>query len=375
MTVDVGGSIASLPRARLILRVICYNAPGVQLERRRRRHTQRRSFAFALTTLIALATRRPARSAPPPLPSAPRFQWSAPPSCPDERQVQGDIERLLGRSLSDYPSEIAASAAVTEGSDGRFTLRVVLDTPQGRRERKLEHPTACAPLAAAAAVVIGIALDPDVAARLDNGDLDNPGTSRPVPKAAEPKERAEPSETGSAAPTSGRTFRAGMRADGGASVGEFPQLGWRAGGALFLATRRFRVEGTFSYWLPQSQHLDAAPEAGVDYRLWAAGLRGCLRFGVATRTELLGCAGAELGQEMTSGTGLDAATSGADPWLALQFGPALSVRFTDHLGLLVALEGAVPLYRTRYAVENYGVAHRAAVLAPRILAGLEVEIP
>lgn len=162
-----------------------------------------------------------------------------------------------------------------------------------------------------------------------------------------------------------RHTRLAARAGGIGAGGVLP--GATAGFDVAVSGWRGRdgVELSASFW-PERVARAGGAAAGV--RLWAAGLRACRAFAIATA-----CGSGELGRMIGHEMGATHRQRGA-PWSAVSG----SLWWRRHLGGVAAIyagvEGIVPVVRPRFEVEG-ALVYQAGPVAGRVLLGLEVSTP
>jgi hypothetical protein len=292
-----------------------------------------------------------------PEPSAFSLQWDAPAGCPEAEIVEADIsERLAARKASPR-KPVAAHARVHESDEG-WTLELDIESEGGRESRELDSDE-CEVLADAVALIVTLAV------------LEQPELEAPKPPGAvvvtEPKIeiRSESHVQKNEPPTWG------TRVFGGGTYGPLPGFGANAGLGVALIGRAYRVELTGIYGFRRTAEVDGDPDIGGDLRMWAIGTRGC---GVprVRRVEFPLCGGLEAGAVHGVGFGVPDAKRDRRAWLALTAGPGVSVRIVRHLALWATVDGVVALLRPAFALEPFGVIHRAQTAGVRALAGIEI---
>ena len=296
--------------------------------------------------------------------------WNAPSACPTQREVETRLTKLLSLDLADFNEASRVQADVEQLPDGSWTLNLIIDNAHGKRQKRLHHPSSCTPLATAAALVIAIALDPNVGdppeASLTDANLASQRRSVTA-------KSADGAPTGRGAPP--HSPQAGLRLEGGVAVGELPRPGPLFGGVTSVVFSSVRVEGHFAYLPPQRKLTASLATAGADFGLWVAGLRVCPTLPLAASAELLLCFGGELGQLRATGFGLEAARKVRKLWEAPIFAPALRWPKTTSCSAVLGLELILPLQRSEFFVEHEGVLHRPSSLGLRFLLGLELDVP
>jgi hypothetical protein len=140
----------------------------------------------------------------------------------------------------------------------------------------------------------------------------------------------------------------------------------------YVGGRRFEVRLAAQYWAPRRPTAGDV-DAGAELQLVSAGVRGCGVF-VVKRWSFPLCAGFDAGAVLArgEGTALRVRESATRPWAAFVLAPEVDVALTEHLGLWLAFEGAVSLYRARFHIDGVGPLHDVGAFAPRGLLGLRV---
>jgi len=91
-------------------------------------------------------------------------EWSAPAGCPDGARVRAEIERLLRRPLAEASLDpLHVRASVARDRKGLWHMHLETRSRAGSGERSLEGAT-CEGVARATALIIALAIDPDLMA-------------------------------------------------------------------------------------------------------------------------------------------------------------------------------------------------------------------
>ncbi len=341
-------------------------------------------------------------------------RWDAPSACPNEVTVRTAVEELLGVPLTEpRPRRLTVIAAVQAGEPG-WSLRIFTITAEGTRERALRYDRDCAVLARAAAVLIAIAIDPEVLGRLDPQTLalvDPPAEisapaeiSTPAPVAAcspgNPSCRttADPAVPASLvsreappvvhpppagilpsveAPTTRSRRprpRAGLRIAGGLGWGDLPSVGGGLSLAAAMVLPRVRVEALGAVWPARRVRLGTTG-AGGNFLSWTLGARVCPVVRLHRVLELPICAGFEAGRVLVESVQLVDANEARSPWFSFIVAPALVYTPRPWLALWLAPELVIPTIRTAFQVSDVGVIHRAQPANVRALLGVEFRFP
>jgi hypothetical protein len=287
-----------------------------------------------------------AAAAPTKVPVARAVTWRAPAGCPAAASVTARIAQHLGEDA--VPAGVAI-AAVVKRRGGRWHLTLRLRTAEGEGERKVEAAS-CAELAETAALIVALAIDPDL--RLPGPtpaappDLAPDGTPRPAaggelgaaaasPEAAAPAAAADkrvaaagpvddetPPDRSASAVTrappdvvrfAGQPPGASLRfaAFAAGDIGSLPGTAAGGGGAIDVGLGRWRLGVTGSLW--REQRITLAPSfpselpKGADVSLLSTAFRICrdmVLLGAAGTWQM--CGGPELevlrGRRFDSGT-------------------------------------------------------------------------
>jgi hypothetical protein len=170
----------------------------------------------------------------------------------------------------------------------------------------------------------------------------------------------------------------GIRAQGGISLGDLPDVGPLLRGALALQWWRptgpgVRIELEGAYVFRRTLRLDEQPDRGADLRAALATLRGCPVWRhVPSELEFPLCFGIEAGALIGRGVGYPSVSEAALAWLALDVSLGVTWNPVPHFALGLTAEPLVPLLRSRFRVEGEGVLWQPLPVGFRALGGFEV---
>jgi hypothetical protein len=242
------------------------------------------------------------------------------------------------------------------------------------RVRQLRGHT-CTELHDAAAVVLAVTIDPLVPLDEDEGpEVEAPEVEAPeveaspepeIEMAAEPEVETAPRST----PQLGLRLRIG----GGVHYGALPGVAGGPSLAIGLRWRALRAELVGTWWLSKPARFDSVPEVGATLSLGWVAPRVC---GVPStpRVSFPLCAGVELGAMRASSFGVPVPRPRTLPWIAAQFGGAVSVGLGGPLALWVGIDGIIPLTRPGFTIRGLGELHRAPPFAFQALLGFEIRL-
>ncbi len=363
--------------------------------------------------LVGLALASPAKAASPepaPAPAAApapaheggvEFRWDAPAQgCPSEAEVLAELERLLGKPLAQLDqARLSAIARVRLEAEGGWDLRLWTVSATDTRQRSMVGED-CEVLADAAALLAAMAIDPNVLARMQTSDaalvqaeqaedVEQPEPEpqpQPEPE-SEPEPEPEPELFAVPPPIAAPKHRfrptLGLRAQGGVSLGDLPDVGPILRLALALQWWpkpderphgpgvRIEVEGHYAF--VRKARLAESPGQGADLQHAFAVIRGCpvLRHR-PSKLEFPICAGIEVGALIGEGVGFPTVAKGSIPWVALDLAPGVVWAPIPNFALGLTAEPWIALSRPAFRVEGFGAIWRPGLIGFRALGGFEV---
>ena len=302
------------------------------------------------------------------------FIWDAPPSCPTEAEVATRVEALLGTSLATASQRRVSVIARVREEDGGWNMRLFTVTPEGTRERSLDHAR-CDLLAEATAVVVALAIDPTAGGTLPADDdalalvgepeeaeseqpEDEEDEEEPAPAPDDVMAPMDEKRPPAAPPQRPRPF--GILAAGGTvGWGALPKTAGGLAARAGVGWTHLRVEATVHYAFARSVRLDHPETPGADIGMWAVGPRVC-GLPWARRIEVPLCAGFEGGQMFARPVRLDDARRVAAPWAAFTLAAGLAWVPIRMFALRLEAEGFVSLRRPAFDVDGaQSLLHRA----------------
>lgn len=318
-------------------------------------------------------------------PSALDLTWTSPNGCPVTSDVVSRIDALLApRTTRDFEVPLSARAVITQPNPNSFELQ--LDTHQSDQAfTRTLHAATCVELTDAAALVLALALDPDLAERRATAptSASDPGSEsapesdpRPEP---EPKPEPEPTPklkkplrivADSRPRRSERPPSWHLSAVAALDLGTTSSVALGPSASLSFSSRWFEL-ALDALWLPPRRSTIAAdPTKGGDLQLFALAPRACF-VPLQRRFAAGGCATLEAGQLSGRGFGTANDSTRATWWAAA--GPALFGRYfaLPYLGVAARTELLVPLQDIEFTLENVGVAHHVPSVVGRFALGLE----
>lgn len=302
--------------------------------------------------------------APPGAPMDLELEWTAIAGCASQEEMRAEIGRLIGAS-NPAARGIRVRAEIT-GEPNALSLRVELDGPNGPALRALRGQ-GCETLAAAAALVIAMAIDPEHA-------LERASEERaPAPAAHEPL--ADPWETPVVPRSEAQIpFLASARA-----LGVWGPLPAFAGGGELMVGARFE---SVELWIGGAGFAEqevVARRGGGTFGLGYARVRGAVPLEVGPLEVVTGVE-VELGSLWGRAFGVPDVQLGIATWIAAGAGLdlrawlPLSLRGArgSELGLSVLVDLTAPLYRPEYvlAVAERELLHQAGDVGVYLGVGL-----
>lgn len=280
--------------------------------------------------------------------------WDVPEQCPTQEVLRAEVRRLLGGAEPNL-TDVTVEGHVTPSASG-FSLRLVVKTPDGSTERRLDSPT-CEPLVDSAALYVAMAVD---AVKTVEKAQEPPPVPAREPAIAEP---VEPPQT--------RAFD--LRLSGGASVAAYPRTGGLGSltGSLLLGGVRLELGGTFSGWAPIRVQDGEAPAASI-----VAGggdVRVCPSFRRAS-VELFGCAGMHVGLHRARAVSVDSATVARRINADALLGTGLAWWPAKRFGVWLEPNMALALHRPRFVVDGVEGSVTQGGVSARVTVGLVVRL-
>jgi hypothetical protein len=348
--------------------------------------------------------------------------WDAPAECPSGDVVEKHVRERLG-SQAGRVSLRAHATVIREETGFRVRLQTFRSGQRGVRE--LAAPT-CEALVDALAVIVALAVEPDVLGRnpansesnalesdaarkapdapsdaegrltagTDEGrarDGERPPSEAVLPEKARDPGAQEPDEAPDTRAFTDLGLQGVASFAGAVESGLLPGLGFGVtlrGGARL---RRFRLEVAVSRWFtreaaaedPRSgAHIDGLSVAGFScFRAVPAHtaavprLRSALPPDDSPAIEAGPCVGVELGQLRARSYGVSDPGEGTSAYAAAGGALRLGATAADWLSLDVRFEGFRMLHRPDFRVANMGIVHEPDVWSIRAALGVEAYFP
>ncbi|HWO10848.1 MAG TPA: hypothetical protein VNN80_15245 [Polyangiaceae bacterium] len=317
----------------------------------------RASYVLALTGALAGWPTNTAQAAG----VASLIEWEAPDGCPGALEVHARLTSVLGGEPESLGKLARVRGSVVRSGAG---YRLVLEAlERDRRSSRLFEASSCEDLVETAAIAIALAIAPESAPPLPNGEvLETHIVPAPAAAAADEPVESDPPDNAEGASVRGLAS-AGAVVEYGALPGPTP--GVAVGGGVRLGALSLGLHGA---WLA-TDTLRVAPGRDVEFDLIYAGMRGC--YALPTwGPELGACACFEAGRLRALGLELDQGRAVEDLWLAA--GAALEARWAlgRALGLELRAEPMLPLNRKEYTINGSDDVHTPSRVSARLYLGL-----
>lgn len=310
------------------------------------------------------------------------LDWRAPDECPTAQTVQSMVAEFLGTDPGTARA-IRADASVERDAQNRYWLLLRIDNSGQQTERSLSDPD-CATLARASALLIAIAINPEVEARVAAQPLVAPPVTAPpvaaqpvVPPPASPPPPPPPVPAEPADKSEGAlVLQPGAELRGVLDAGTLHGTGFGFGGAFTLRVGMLRLALGAQWFLPRSIAL-ATPDSGNAHLNAATTVtRACVAWTVS-RFDLGPCAVLELGLIWGDTRGIQDPSSGHALWLS--FGGGVQARWHFMRGGSLFVDGALlaPHVRRRFYVnteEGQVSVHQVPPATGRVGVGIAYEV-
>lgn len=290
------------------------------------------------------------------------LSWDAPAQCPSVEQVRARVDELLVAAPAEGEA-IDADVQVV-ASEAGFVARLRLRSGEREGLRELGDPD-CLELAEALALIVALAVDPELMSREPIADAEPEEQPEPIEEQPDPIDE-QPDPIGDAQPpepptTSLRGFGLALR--GGGAFAVIAPASARVQLSASSFGRLWRAELGVSTTIPQAIDIGR-------FSITTAELRGCF---VPERraVEFPLCLGVDAGAMTGVGRGGNGRRATA-PWLAASPGVGVSwVLLQDRLALDLRADALLPIVRPAFASDEGRLLLRAGFGA-QVLAGLEV---
>lgn len=297
----------------------------------------------------------------PALPEGVQVQWTGAPGCPDVAVAKAHIaRRLQGR---EGPVRASVVVALVSNAEGGYGLSLDVELASETVHRELESSD-CEVLLEATAVVVGIAIEPELPVEmLRTAELVEPPDAPAVPEAppaitdpapaevSKPQPRALSDEPPTVTvPRRRYPLRGAVRVHGGAGVGVLPGVSGSAGFRLGLLGPRWRVEGGADRTFQTQETFATEPEAGARFTMWSGTVRGCYA-PAWRRLEFPVCGGASAGRVRAQGFGGGRTRNPATLWAAAVVAPGLLWLPHPNVGLGASVDALVAMWRPNFTGE------------------------
>lgn len=307
------------------------------------------------------------------------LDWRAPAECPSQDQIIAKVEKLLGSRKARPAAPIEVTASVSRETNG---FRVRIEAQRAEAQARELKGASCAAIANATALILAMMIDPSVASDVAKKTPPNP-PDPPAPDAPKPPLAAAPAEPEvthiPAAPPRASTppqaasippaqaarepsraepiVSSGLLAWAGLDVGSLP--GPAAGFGVNVLARygaqQFEIgAGVFP---ERSATIPERPSAGGKIGLTTV-TAGTCRTLLPGFIELSPCVALELGLMHARGFGVTSTERVSVFWAAARGGGTLAFRPITRLGLLLRIEGVVPLTAPRFLLGGVGEVHK-----------------
>jgi hypothetical protein len=298
-----------------------------------------------LACAVVLATALPAK--------ADELALEVDAACADPASIRAEVEGLLGRRLRDGDEVVRARLAIAE-SEGGFTARIAMERDGGATERAIEAAT-CERLASALALMLALALDPDLGQPPDPGPeirigptMDPEWHDQRPPPVIEPEPETE--------------VGVSMGLAGGVELGIGPELvpAVRAFGGIRVSP--WLVELDLAFAAPATAY-DGQPGATAEVWFAFAALRGGAMFSF-DRVAFGGALEVEAGfaRGSAGGARVVGRASQVLPYVGLRAVGLFELRLVGPLGLRARVGLGTPIVVPAFEIQPIGALDRPSSL-------------
>jgi hypothetical protein len=278
--------------------------------------------------------------------SALELEWDTPAGCPDAQAVRAEVLRLAGTQGS---RRVMAKGSIRQAGDSDLTLTLTTAFDGVTGERTLKG-VACDSLTDAAALVLAVIVNPDLALG-------------PPEPAAPPPAQAAPSQ-----PRTRPLMSVGAYA--GLQTGAIEALSPSYMLSLGMGLGRFSLHLLPGLTPPQDVSIPNT-ERKVGGRLWLGTVDalGCWSVGLGPAV-LRPCLGWNVTRLHGRGLGVAQPSESTVYWSAAELAVFAGLPLSRHLLLEIGGIGQVPLHRPRVYLDDIGAVSQPASLGLKALGGL-----
>lgn len=312
------------------------------------------------------------------------LRWEAPDGCPGREAVRAEVARLVGGALPGGEPIVAEARTIAAEGAFELTLRTEVGGQHGERTLRADR---CDELAAAAALILALMIDPEAVARAEPEpsalapslaralapparEVEPPGAA-PARRGPDARRTAEPfTEAGPPPPLRGEAleavFGAGIQLDVGTLPSAAAALVLEGGFGVPLIDGRLRL----AFLFPQAGASAELSGASAELMAFSAGVLACVR--PIEQARALGlCADLAAGSVFGAARGISEPRFGAGFWLAAGGGLALAwqpVPWFDLEGMAEVL-GQIVAPAFEIVVGEAGGERRVVLFEPPAVAG------
>lgn len=278
------------------------------------------------------------------------LQWEAPENCPQQADVQQQVQDLLGGSASQAPAHPLRARGIIETSGEHYRLTLSIERTSSHGSRVIESDD-CNSLGKAAGVVLGLLVQKErsLGRELSDTEIFGPSEPKPIPEtpappAAKPPRKAEPE----------RPWHILVRApEAQVDFFSLPRLGYGIGAGVGFAYRAWQATLVGTVFNSQTHSSNRVQPFQAEYLQRSLDLLGCHehRFGS------LGvgpCALVGMNRVVASGSGdrLEPRDRAA-VWFSLGGGLAAHWHLHRHVSLVATTAGALATKQPEFLVETF----------------------
>lgn len=315
----------------------------------------------------------------PAVPSATGFelQWDAPEACPGADDFSAALADLLGDPAALERTSVHVQVRIEPQTDA-WALHLQI----GEGSRDLVAPS-CDELAATAAFLVAIAIDPRVLGRAPPTTVprrappEPASTSEPIPTPPPVLDDRPQTKVGATTPDvsppppepRARPIAIAGRVAAGIGLGPSPRTTGAFAASVGVVGRWFRAEIEGQYWIPRRRISPNNRDVAVIAQLWTIGARGC---GVLARgrLEIPLCAVAQAGLIHARGDGDLLSRRASTPWVGIGGGVMAIGWLRERIGIGAGLDVLGSVVAGGFRSEPSGDVDRVGPLALTAVLGV-----
>lgn len=300
--------------------------------------------------------------------------WEAPAGCPDQSALEGRLDTLLDRDVTELGVDFDVTVVKAEPG---FSAQIEVSSDQSSQTRDLRSQR-CETLLEAVAVVIALTVEEEALAwQASETPIEPIAPIAPEPRPQPPPQPPPQPQPSDGPPSTNPDPSAPVVStwvEGGLAVGPLPEPTGLVGVRLRGGHGRWRLGLSANYGIVRAVRYDEPSDVGGRFQSVSGAAEGCFAVAAARRVGVPLCGGVRAGALIAQGIGLPEVNRPTRGFVELEAGPDLTVLPGSRVLLVFALRARLALLRPRFGTEPYGTLFVAPLVGLSLSAGLGFRI-